>query len=88
MPKSPLCALSATDIATQTNTGTLRCEEVAAACLARIEAREPIVKAWSFLDHDLVLRQAKALDAIALLFAASRCPGRRERRYRDLRHAD
>jgi amidase len=65
MPKSPLCALSATDIATQTNTGTLRCEEVAAACLARIEAREPIVKAWSFLDHDLVLRQAKALDAIA-----------------------
>ena len=65
MPKSPLCALSATDIATQTNTGTLRCEEVARACLARIEAREPIVKAWSFLDYDLVLRQAKALDAIA-----------------------
>ena len=63
MPQSPLCALSATDIATQTNTGALRCEEVARACLARIEAREPIVKAWSFLDPDLILRQAKALDA-------------------------
>jgi Asp-tRNA(Asn)/Glu-tRNA(Gln) amidotransferase A subunit family amidase len=64
MPKSPLCALSATEITTQTNTGTLRCEEVARACLARIEIREPIVKAWSFLDPDLVLRHAKALDAI------------------------
>ena len=67
MPQSPLCALSATDIATQTNTGALRCEEVARACLARIEAREPIVKAWSFLDPDLILRQAKALDANRLL---------------------
>jgi Asp-tRNA(Asn)/Glu-tRNA(Gln) amidotransferase A subunit family amidase len=65
MPKSPLCALSATDIAAQTSTGSLRCEEVAWACLARIETREPIVKAWSFVDPDLVLRQAKALDAIA-----------------------
>ena len=54
MLASPLYALSATDIATQTNKGELRCEEVARACLARIEAREPIVKAWSFIDHDLI----------------------------------
>jgi Asp-tRNA(Asn)/Glu-tRNA(Gln) amidotransferase A subunit family amidase len=65
MPASPLYALSATDIATQTNKGELRCEEVARACLARIEAREPIVKAWSFIDHDLILRHAQALDARA-----------------------
>src|SRR5580704_2272603 len=65
MLASPLCALSATDIATQTNKGELRCEEVARACLARIEAREPIVKAWSFIDHDLILRHAQALDARA-----------------------
>lgn len=54
MLASTLCALSATDIASQTNKGELRCEEVARACLARIEAREPIVKAWSFIDHDLI----------------------------------
>ena len=65
MPASPLYALSATEIATQTNKGALRCEEVARACLARIEAREPIVKAWSFLDRDLILRRARALDANA-----------------------
>ena len=65
MLASPLYALSATDIATQTNKGELRCEEVARACLARIEAREPIVKAWSFIDHDLILRHAQALDARA-----------------------
>lgn len=54
--------LSATEIAEQTGAGALRCEDVARACLDRIEKREPIVQAWSFLDPDLVLRQAKALD--------------------------
>jgi Asp-tRNA(Asn)/Glu-tRNA(Gln) amidotransferase A subunit family amidase len=65
MPESTLCTLSATEIAEQTNAGALRCEDVARACLARIEAREPTVKAWSFIDADLILRQAKALDASA-----------------------
>jgi Asp-tRNA(Asn)/Glu-tRNA(Gln) amidotransferase A subunit family amidase len=41
----------------------LTCERIARDCLARVEAREPIVKAWSFIDPDLVLRQAQALDA-------------------------
>jgi Asp-tRNA(Asn)/Glu-tRNA(Gln) amidotransferase A subunit family amidase len=62
MPNFPLCELSATEIATQTSAGKLRCEDVARACLARIEAREPVVKAWSFLDTDLILQRAKALD--------------------------
>ncbi len=65
MSASTLCTLSATEIAEQTNAGALRCEDVARACLARIEAREPTVKAWSFIDADLILRQAKALDATA-----------------------
>jgi Asp-tRNA(Asn)/Glu-tRNA(Gln) amidotransferase A subunit family amidase len=57
--------LSATEIAAQTNKGALLCEDVARACLARIQAREPIVQAWSFFDHDLILRQARVLDARA-----------------------
>lgn len=54
--------LSATEIAARTASGVLRCEDVARACLDRVHLREPTVKAWSFLDADLVLREAKALD--------------------------
>ena len=32
------------------------------ACLERIEAREPVVGAWTFLDRDLALAQARELD--------------------------
>ena len=38
-------------------------EAVARACLDHIAAREPQVEAWQFLDPDLVLKQARALDA-------------------------
>lgn len=62
MPKTRLHALAATEIATLTNARSVRCEDVALAFLARIEVREPIVKAWSFLDTELILRQARALD--------------------------
>ncbi len=54
--------LSAIEIASRTLSGAVSCEEVARDCLARIEAREPVVQAWSYLDPDAVLRQAKALD--------------------------
>jgi amidase len=37
------------------------CERIARDCLARVETREPTVKAWSFIDPDLVLRHAKSL---------------------------
>jgi Asp-tRNA(Asn)/Glu-tRNA(Gln) amidotransferase A subunit family amidase len=56
---------SATEIAAQTNAGKLRSEDITRLCLARIEAREPTLRAWSFIDPDLVLKQAKALDAKA-----------------------
>lgn len=65
MPQARLNTLSATEIAAQTHAGSIRCEDVARACLARVDEREPTVKAWSFLDRDLILRQAKALDARA-----------------------
>ncbi|HVQ62333.1 MAG TPA: amidase [Burkholderiales bacterium] len=37
-------------------------EAVARACLERIASREPEVQAWQFLDPELVLEQARALD--------------------------
>lgn len=65
MPNFDLHTLSATEIAAQTTTGKLGCEEIARACIARIEVRDPVVKAWSFIDTDLILKRAKALDADA-----------------------
>src|SRR5215216_57604 len=38
-------------------------EAVARACLERITERDPRVQAWQYLDRDLVLTQARALDA-------------------------
>ena len=61
--KAALNALSATELVAQIAAGAITCEQVARDCLARIEAREPGVKAWAYIDPDLVLRNAKALDA-------------------------
>jgi Asp-tRNA(Asn)/Glu-tRNA(Gln) amidotransferase A subunit family amidase len=44
-------------------TGALSVERLACACLDRIAAREPAVRAWAFLDPDLVIARARALDA-------------------------
>lgn len=41
----------------------MSCEDVARDCLARIAEREPVVHAWAFLDPELVIEQARALDA-------------------------
>src|SRR3990172_8859743 len=42
--------------------GQLTSEALVASCLERIAAREPDVRAWAWLDADLALRQARALD--------------------------
>lgn len=42
--------------------GQLTSEELVAACLARIEALEPSVKAWAFLDLDYAMQQARRAD--------------------------
>lgn len=55
--------LSAVEIAAQVAAGTITCVQVAQACIARLQLREPTLKAWSFADPELVLRQAKSLDA-------------------------
>ena len=55
--------LTASEIVQAIATGKTTAEAVARACLDHIAAREPQVEAWQFLDADLVLKQARALDA-------------------------
>src|SRR5262245_20729079 len=61
----PLAALNdwtALDIARAVHAGRITCEAVARACLERIAEREPKVLAWEYLDPELVIAQARALD--------------------------
>lgn len=54
--------LSAAEAARRIAAGRLSSEALIASCLERITAREPEVQAWAFLDPDLALKQARALD--------------------------
>jgi Asp-tRNA(Asn)/Glu-tRNA(Gln) amidotransferase A subunit family amidase len=56
--------LSVSEAARLIRERSLSVEALARACLARIAARDPLVKAWSFLDPDLVIRQARELDKL------------------------
>ncbi len=60
---TPLNRLTASEIVQAIATRRTTAEAVARACLDRIATREPQVQAWQFLDPDLVLREARALDA-------------------------
>ena len=59
MSKQPL---SACDAAEQLAQRTLRAEDLVRDCLARIDAREPQVQAWTHVARDAALARAKALD--------------------------
>jgi Asp-tRNA(Asn)/Glu-tRNA(Gln) amidotransferase A subunit family amidase len=54
--------LSAADAALEIREGRLTSEELVQACLERIRALEPKVQAWTFLDEDHALTQARAVD--------------------------
>src|SRR5918997_3986640 len=54
--------LSATEAARLIAEKAITSEELVSACLERIEAREPTVKAWSALDPKAAIRQAKERD--------------------------
>ena len=54
--------LTASDAAARIRSGKLTSVSLVSACLARIEAREPKVGAWQFIDPDLALEQARAAD--------------------------
>jgi amidase len=58
----PLNQLTASEIVQAIGAGSTTCEAVVRACLERIAEREASVGAWQFLDPDLALAQARALD--------------------------
>jgi Asp-tRNA(Asn)/Glu-tRNA(Gln) amidotransferase A subunit family amidase len=55
-------SLSAAEAAQQIREGKLTSEELVRACLERIRELEPNVQAWTFLDEEHALAQARALD--------------------------
>src|SRR5271169_3870615 len=58
----PLNELSATAIAKKIAAGESTCEAVVRDCVARIAARDSVVKAWVNFDAEHALAQARALD--------------------------
>lgn len=58
----PILELSAIELRDRLADGALRAAELAQACIARIEAREPAVAAWAWHDPDHVMAQAVTLD--------------------------
>lgn len=60
-----LNTLSATDIAAGVRSGAFTAEAVTQACLDRISEREGTVGAWEYLDPEIALAQARAIDATA-----------------------
>src|ERR671937_316528 len=54
--------LSATEAARRIAQGALTSEEVVSACLERVRSRESQVQAWTFLDEEHALAQARAAD--------------------------
>ncbi len=59
MPPHRLTAAAASALIAD---GRLRVEDLARSCLARIAEREPSIRAWSWLDPEQVLRNARELD--------------------------
>src|SRR3546814_18718823 len=57
------CEMTALEAGAAIAAGRLTSEALVGSCLARIEAREPDVRAWSFLDPDLALTEARRRDA-------------------------
>ena len=60
-----LNALSLAETAALIARGSISAEAVVQACLKRIAAREPTVRAWAFIDPEHALAQARARDAQA-----------------------
>ncbi|GAB4225361.1 MAG: amidase [Kiloniellaceae bacterium] len=60
--KEDLLNLDAVELRDRLASGALRAAELAGACLAAVERREPEVGAWAWLDSDHVMQQARKLD--------------------------
>jgi Asp-tRNA(Asn)/Glu-tRNA(Gln) amidotransferase A subunit family amidase len=62
MPNAEPHRLSATEIVWRIEGGKLTAETVVASCLERIAEREPVVRAWAYLDREAAQAQARAFD--------------------------
>src|SRR3990170_715816 len=62
MPAEPAAALSAAEAATRVREGLLTSQELVEACLERIAQVDDKVQAWTFLDEEHALAQARAAD--------------------------
>jgi Asp-tRNA(Asn)/Glu-tRNA(Gln) amidotransferase A subunit family amidase len=60
-----LCRLTAAALSARLRDGEITSELLARACLGRIAAREADVRAWSYVDPDAVIRQARELDKLS-----------------------
>ncbi|MCT4470401.1 amidase [Bosea spartocytisi] len=56
------CFLTAAQAAAEMKAGRLTSETLIRSCLERIEARDPVVKAWLHVDRDHAIAQARELD--------------------------
>ena len=61
--KTDLSTLTASDLIKALAEGQVLAIDLVEACLARIEAEEPQIGAWAYLDPDYARAQAKAIDA-------------------------
>jgi Asp-tRNA(Asn)/Glu-tRNA(Gln) amidotransferase A subunit family amidase len=59
------CQLTATEAASLIRQRKLSCEELVRSCLARIASRDPIIRAWLYVEPDMVIRNARELDKLA-----------------------
>lgn len=59
------CQLTATEAAGLIRQRKLSVEELVRSCLARIAARDSRVRAWLYVDPDMVIRNARELDKLA-----------------------
>jgi Asp-tRNA(Asn)/Glu-tRNA(Gln) amidotransferase A subunit family amidase len=62
MANADLLTLGAVEAAAKIATGELTSEQLVAACLERMDALEPQIQAWAFVDREHALNEARAAD--------------------------
>lgn len=65
--RAAIARLTASECQAGLRGGSLTVEEIARACLDVVAERDPLVKAWSYVDSDRVIRLARELDKSPVL---------------------
>lgn len=56
--------LTASEVVALTTSGKLSVEDYAKSLLERVDARDETIKAWAYLNRDLIVKSARELDQI------------------------